>query len=387
MAARPDQRTRPARGGAARPAAGVRRLLDLRVRRAHARRPGRRARLRRGARRRRGRVVAHLERRALRQLAAPVERGAVLRVHGHPPVGQVLDGGLARQAGADLGHRRGRVRGLDRHGVHRLPVAVELRLAVDQRRGQGRHQLDRHRCLVQRAEPGPDAAVARGAAAPRGRRRHRAARRPGPPPRRRAAAATASRVTDMATHDSAPHHRAPVDHGRPPTRTTSPTRPYDLVKEFVIALRRGQPAHRRARRGLLLAGRAGDHDGPWAQAAPADVVATATGELAGTTTSATYGAPYNRTPRARSCSASRCRSWAASGSRSTPPTLVLQPLAGVSADPRLRRRPGPVACGRRRPAADLGHGVRRRPRQGAGGDPADAHGRLRSGAGPGEPAS
>ena len=31
----------------------------------------------------------------------------------------------------------------------------------------------------------------------------------------------------------------------------------------------------------------------WAKAAPADVVATAAGELAGTTTSATYGAPYN----------------------------------------------------------------------------------------------
>ena len=30
------------------------------------------------------------------------------------------------------------VRGLDRHRVHRLPVPVELRRAVDQRRGQGR---------------------------------------------------------------------------------------------------------------------------------------------------------------------------------------------------------------------------------------------------------
>ena len=57
--------------------------------------------------------------------------------------------------------------GLDRHGVHRLPVAVELRLPVDQRRGQGRPQLGRHRRLVQRAEPRPDAAVARRAAAAR----------------------------------------------------------------------------------------------------------------------------------------------------------------------------------------------------------------------------
>lgn len=72
-----------------------------------------------------------------------------------------------------------------------------------------------------------------------------------------------------------------------------PTRHYDLVKEFVIAL---------AVVSLLTIGLSAVFSSPddkaitmsgWAKAAPADVVATAAGELAGTTTSATYGAPYN----------------------------------------------------------------------------------------------
>lgn len=72
-----------------------------------------------------------------------------------------------------------------------------------------------------------------------------------------------------------------------------PTRPYDLVKEFVIAL---------AAVSLVTVMLAVLFSSPderavslkaWAAAAPGDVVATATGELAGTTTSATYGPPYN----------------------------------------------------------------------------------------------
>ncbi len=58
-----------------------------------------------------------------------------------------------------------------------------------------------------------------------------------------------------------------------------PTRPYDLVKEFVVA-------------GVVLGALTLKN---WAQAAPNDVVATAAAELAGTSTSASYGAPYNRT--------------------------------------------------------------------------------------------
>ena len=62
-------------------------------------------------------------------------------------------------------------------------------------------------------------------------------------------------------HDHAPRAAPPTPDT--PTRTFA-TRPYDLVKEFVVALRRGQPAHRRAGRGLLLPGREGDHDAEWA---------------------------------------------------------------------------------------------------------------------------
>ena len=58
----------------------------------------------------------------------------------------------------------------------------------------------------------------------------------------------------------------------------------------------------------------------WAKAVPADVVATAAGELAGTTTSATYGAPYNHQSPVRRCSASRCSGGAGCGCRRTRPT-------------------------------------------------------------------
>ena len=86
------------------------------------------------------------------------------------------------------------------------------------------------------------------------------------------------------------HHRAPR---RTPDAHDFETRPYDLVKEFVVAL---------VAMTLLTVVLAAVFSSPderaitmrdWASAAPNDVVATATGELAGTTTSATYGAPYN----------------------------------------------------------------------------------------------
>jgi len=72
-----------------------------------------------------------------------------------------------------------------------------------------------------------------------------------------------------------------------------PTRPYDLVKEFVIALLvvgvltglLAAVLSSPDRKAISLSG--------WAQAAPEDVVATATAELAGTSTSAGYGPPYN----------------------------------------------------------------------------------------------
>ena len=94
---------------------------------------------------RRPRLVAHQPGRALLQQLAPVERGAVHGAAGHPPVGQVLDGGLARPPGADLDHRRGRLPGVGRGVLHRLPVPAELRLPVDRHQRQGRVQRGRRR--------------------------------------------------------------------------------------------------------------------------------------------------------------------------------------------------------------------------------------------------
>ncbi|MEZ0090933.1 hypothetical protein [Streptacidiphilus sp. EB129] len=77
-----------------------------------------------------------------------------------------------------------------------------------------------------------------------------------------------------------------------------PARPYDLVKEFTIAL---------VVVALLTAGLATLFSSPderpvtvasWSRADPADFAATAVAELAGSSKSATYGAPYNNTPGA-----------------------------------------------------------------------------------------
>ena len=80
---------------------------------------------------------------------------------------------------------------------------------------------------------------------------------------------------------------------RTPDSHDFPTRHYDLVKEFVIALVVV----------LVLSGAlAAVFSSPdekaitmsgWAKADPDNLVTTAAGELAGTTTSATYGPPYN----------------------------------------------------------------------------------------------
>ncbi|MFF9644231.1 hypothetical protein [Kitasatospora aureofaciens] len=83
-----------------------------------------------------------------------------------------------------------------------------------------------------------------------------------------------------------------------PESDAFPTRRYDLVKEFTIAL---------AVTALLSAGLAGLFSSPnvpptilvsWSTAAPNDFTATAVAELAGTSTSAQYGPPYNHIPGA-----------------------------------------------------------------------------------------
>jgi hypothetical protein len=79
---------------------------------------------------------------------------------------------------------------------------------------------------------------------------------------------------------------------------TGPTRPYDIVKEFVIAL---------IVLALLTTGLAILFGSPdrkaitlrdWAAKAPADFVATAVAELDGSSGTATYGAPYTNDPNA-----------------------------------------------------------------------------------------
>ena len=80
----------------------------------------------------------------------------------------------------------------------------------------------------------------------------------------------------------------------PSKKWNGPVREYDLIKEFVIAV---------VVVGFLALTLAAVFSSPdekaltmqsWAKAAPADFVQTTAGELAGTTTSANYGPPYNK---------------------------------------------------------------------------------------------
>jgi hypothetical protein len=131
----------------------------------------------------------------------------------------------------------------------------------------------------------------------------------------------------------------PAERRRAPRREWDshdfPTRHYDLVKEFVIAL---------VVMTLLTAALAVIFSSPdrkpitmerWAQADPNDVVATAAGELAGTTTSATYGAPYNHASEGQSVLGIPLQKWGGVRIPVSSQDLVLQPLARVSGDPEL----------------------------------------------------
>ena len=115
-----------------------------------------------------------------------------------------------------------------------------------------------------------------------------------------------------------------------------PTRPYDLVKEFTIALGVILALS------LLLAAVFSSPDDPaitmagWAKADPADVVATAAGELAGTTTSATYGAPYNHASPGQSVLGLKLQKWGGVGVPINSADLVLQPLSHVR-DPNVQQ--------------------------------------------------
>jgi hypothetical protein len=126
-----------------------------------------------------------------------------------------------------------------------------------------------------------------------------------------------------------PSRRAPDSHA-------FPTRRYDLVKEFVIAL---------VVTGVLSVGLAVAFSSPdegavslrdWAVAAPADVVATATAELAGTSPSATYGPPYNSNGNGQVLGPLPLQKWG--GVRipvDSANDLVVAPLGQVTGDPAL----------------------------------------------------
>ena len=115
-----------------------------------------------------------------------------------------------------------------------------------------------------------------------------------------------------------------------------PTREYDLVKEFVIALVVVLGLS------LLLAAVFSSPDRKaitlqaWAKAAPADVVATATAELAGTSSSASYGPPYNHAAEGQRLGPLPLQKWG--GVRipvDSARGLVLRPLSHVRGDPAL----------------------------------------------------
>jgi len=122
---------------------------------------------------------------------------------------------------------------------------------------------------------------------------------------------------------------------RTPDSHDFPTRPYDLAKEFVIALVVAL---------VLACGLAAIFSSPddkpitmsgWAAAAPNDVVATAAGELAGTTTSAGYGPPYNSNAEGQKLGPLPLQKWGGVRLPVDSSSLVLRPLSNLSDDPAL----------------------------------------------------
>lgn len=115
-----------------------------------------------------------------------------------------------------------------------------------------------------------------------------------------------------------------------------PTRPYDLVKEMVVA------GVILLLLSLSLAAAFGSLDEKaitiqdWATNAPNDVVVTATGELAGTTESAGYGPPYNHASDGQKLGPLALQKWA--GVKfpvDNANDLVVTPLESVTNDPKL----------------------------------------------------
>ncbi|MGN6608977.1 MAG: hypothetical protein ACTHMS_18440 [Jatrophihabitans sp.] len=140
-----------------------------------------------------------------------------------------------------------------------------------------------------------------------------------------------------ATATRAPAATPPRSRGRTPDAHDFPTRPYDLVREFVIAL---------VVVAALTAALAAVFSSPdekaitlrdWARVAPNDVVATATAELAGTSTSAGYGPPYNHASDGPKLGPLPLAKWGGVRIPVDPAEqLVVVPLAARSADPAVQ---------------------------------------------------
>ncbi len=148
------------RPSAPRPPARLHGILDLCLRRADRGQPGVGHHHRLRPRRYGTELVARVVRGAFRQLTPPVECRGVLLLHGDPSLGQVLHGSMEREPPAHLGHRGNLLSRIGGCRVHGLPVATELRFAVDLDPGQRRHQRDRGGRLLERSELRTDAHVA-----------------------------------------------------------------------------------------------------------------------------------------------------------------------------------------------------------------------------------
>jgi hypothetical protein len=120
---------------------------------------------------------------------------------------------------------------------------------------------------------------------------------------------------------------------RTPDSHDFPTRRYDLVKEFVIAL-----VVVLVLSGALAAIFSSPDDkaitmSAWAKADPDNLVTTAAGELAGTTTSAGYGAPYNTAAEGQKLGPIPLQKWGGVRIPINSADLVLSPLSNASDNP------------------------------------------------------
>jgi hypothetical protein len=122
---------------------------------------------------------------------------------------------------------------------------------------------------------------------------------------------------------------------RTPDSHDFPTRRYDLVKEFVIAL-----VVVLVLSGALAAIFSSPDEKPitmsaWAKADPDNLVTTAASELAGTTTSAGYGAPYNNAAEGQKLGPLPLQKWGGVRIPIDSAELVLGPLSNLSDNPEV----------------------------------------------------